>query len=295
MLDGVAVTLFCLADKFTRGLSMHPSATAASVLPPGHRDLAGAIVEGFLAGRAVIAVISAPGAAYKPVIDAALGALAEQLTRIVRVEETSISRLGPSVSVMDQLSESATDDGAETGKGSDGSADPVAAINRGLEMLRRHSFGERRRLLVVESAHTLSPQALDQLTRLTMAGPPELPTQMLFVGAAIFWHQLQPAVFEETRRRIGVPLLVLPPSTTRGDALTATSISNPQTRDERQKRRTRFSRRGIFAVLVLIGVAFMVCGLLLADRDLRNKLLAQSSALWTALKDRIHAWRSNGP
>ena len=128
---------------------MHPSATPISSLPSGHQDLARAIVDGLLAGRPIIAVIDVPGIASKPVIDAALSALEEQQTRIVRVEENSISVLGPPISAMDRLSEFAAADAQNT-NGRNASPDFVAQIKRALRVLGYRPFGERRRLLVVE-------------------------------------------------------------------------------------------------------------------------------------------------
>ena len=141
---------------------MHPSATPISSLPFGHQDLARAIVDGLLAGRPVMAVIDVPGIASKPVIDAALSALEEQQTRIVRVEENSISVLGPPISAMDRLSEFAAAD-AEGTNGRNASPDLVAQIKRGLRVLGYRPFGERRRLLVVELVQFVPPETIGRI------------------------------------------------------------------------------------------------------------------------------------
>ena len=265
---------------------MHPSATPISSLPSGHQDLARAIVDGLLAGRPVIAVIDVPGIASKPVIDAALSALEEQQTRIVRVEENSISVLGPPISAMDQLSEFAAAD-AESTNGRNASPDLVAQIKRGLRVLGYRPFGERRRLLVVESVQFVPPETLEQLARLTIAGPPELPMQMLFVGDATYWHGLQAAKFEDARQRIGVPLIVLP-ATGSGEATVATAPAS-DTRSVNKRRTTGARRSGrALALIILVGIVFVVLGILLADSDLRHEVFPQILTLWTALGERVH-------
>ncbi len=264
---------------------MHPSATAISNLPVGHQDLARAIVEGFLAGRSVIAVINGPDVTCKPVIDAVLRVLGDRLTRIVRVEETSLSRVGPPVPAIDQLSDAGEAD-ARNAAGSDAPPDPPALINGGLRMLSRPPFGERRRLLVVEAAQTHPSEALEQLARMTLTGPPELPIQMLFVGDPTYWHRLQAAKFEDTRQRIGVPFMALPPGGSEGAPFTAPPSNNPSSV---QRPPQRIRRRGrALAVFILLGAVLGIYGVLQADTDLRDWLLAHILPLWTAFADRVH-------
>ncbi len=264
-------------------MSSAPASSAAiSSLPSGQQDVVNALVDGFVAGRSVITVVSLPGVACKPIIEAALIALGEQRTRIARVEESSISFFGPPISAMDQLSVAAEAEAEDKARG-DAAPDPVAVINRALKVLGCNPFGERRRLLVIKSIQALAPEALEELARLTMTGPPEIPTQMLFVGDAAYWHRLQAARFEETRRRIGIPFVVLQPTAPPKAAATMAVSSHPE---PAKRRLTRSNRRRLgLALLILIGTALGIVGLLKADPDLSNRLLAQMSRVWPALVD----------
>jgi hypothetical protein len=265
---------------------MHPAATAISNLPLGHQDLAGAIVEGFLAGRPVIAVINSPGVQDKPLIDAVLGTLADRLTRVVRVEEGSASRLGPPIAAIDELLEGGEADTSDTTSG-DVPAKPLSPVDLGLKMLGCRSSGERRRLLVIESVHLLSPDVFEQLARLAETGPPELPVQMLLVGDATYWHMLQAAKFEHMRQRIGVPLMVLPSLELTDTALTPAQPSVARSTGDQGTRRVRRPRRAV-VIVVLLAAVLSIIGVLQANADLRDALLAQISPIWTALIDRIH-------
>ena len=267
-------------------LSVPPSATAVFSLPCGQQDVAKAIVDGFLAGRSVITVVNLPGVACKPIIEAALTSLGEQRTRIARVEESSISFFGPPISAMDQLSVASEAD-AENKTRSDAAPDPVAVINRALKVLGCNPFGEKRRLLVIESMQALAPEAVEELARLTMTGPPEIPTQMLFVGDAAYWHRLQAAKFEEIRRRIGIPLVVLPPTRPAKANSAAAASPNPGIAEEQPTGPRR--RRLTLAPVILVGAALGIFGLLKADPDLSNRLLAQMLTLWTAFVDRARS------
>lgn len=265
---------------------MHPTATVISTLPLGHQDLARAIVEGFLAGRPVIAVINSPNVQDKPLIDAVLGALADKLTRIVRVEEESASRLGPPIAAIDQLFEGGEADTRDTTSG-EAPAKPLSPIDLGLKMLGCRPSGERRRLLVIESVHLLSPVVFEQLARLTETGPPELPMQMLLVGDATYWHTLQAAKFEHMRQRIGVPLMVLPSLELKDTSLTPAPSSVARSTGDQEARRVRRPGRAV-VIVVLLAAVLSIIGVLQVNADLRNGILAQISPIWTALIDRIH-------
>ena len=265
---------------------MHSSATAISNLPLGHQALAKAILEGFLVGRPFIAVINSPGVQDKLLVDAVLGALADKLTRIVRVEEGSASRLGPPIAAIDELFEGREADTGDVTSG-EAPAKPPSPIDLGLKMIGCRPSGEQRRLLVIESVHLLSPDVFEQLARLTETGPPELPVQMLLVGDATYWHTLQAAKFERMRQRIGVPLMVLPSLELTDTTLTPAQPSVARSTGDQEARRVRRLRRAV-VIVVLLAAVLSIIVVLQANADLRDGLLAQISAIWTALIDRIH-------
>jgi hypothetical protein len=204
----------------------------------------------------------------------------------VRIEEGSTSRLGPPIAAIDELLEGGEADAGDTTSG-DAPAKPLSPIDLGLKMLGCRPSGERRRLLVIESAHLLSPDVFEQLARLTETGPPELPMQMLLVGDATYWHTLQAARFEHMRQRIGVPLMVLPSLELKGTSLTPSPPSVARSTDDQRARRVRRPGRAV-AIVVLLAAVLSIIGVLQVNADLRNGLLAQISPLWTALIDGIH-------
>lgn len=252
-------------------MSMAPS--AMSDLGARHRDVTGAVVEGVMTGRPVIAVVNAPGLACKPVVDAAVIALEQYRSRIVRVDHGSVVRLGPPVSALDHMAEEAEAD-AKSQTGAQSTADPVALLNQALKMLARHPSGEKRRLLVIEAAHLYQSQTLDQIVHLTTSGPPELPIQVLLAGEPTYWHGLQAPNCEETRRRMGVPLLVLPQWEPKQDVQVAGPTSNTSEVDQRAtKRGHKLGRSG--ALLALLGAVLLICGVLWADLEVRSRFVAR--------------------
>lgn len=268
-----------------RDAPMHPSSSAISNLPLGQQDLARAIVEGFLTGRVAIAVISAPGVQSKPLMDAVLDVLADKLTRIVKVEETSMSRLGPPIATIDQLLEGGEVVASDM-TGSDAPTKPLSPIDLGQKMLGCRPSGERRRLLVIETVHLLSSDAFEQLACLTEAGPPELPLQMLLLGDADYWYRLQGTKFENLRQRIGVPLMILPSLGSEETSITGTRLSNTQLLAQQQARRVRRPGR-VWALIILLGAILIIFGLLRTDSELRDQLLTLVSPVWAAFVDRL--------
>jgi hypothetical protein len=228
--------------------------------------------------------VNGPGLSCKPLVDAAVIALAQQRWRIVRVDQASVTRLGPPVSALDQLVEQAEAD-ATPQTGAEATPDALALVNQGLKMLARHPSGENGRLLVIEAAHLYQPQALDQVVRLTTMGPPELPIQVLLAGEPTYWHGLQVPNFQEMRQRIGVPLLVLPKWKPEQGLPIASPTSNASSVDQRA------TNHGIpgrpWLLFALLGVMLIICGVLWADPDLRGRLLAPVLTGWTTVMSRI--------
>jgi hypothetical protein len=220
------------------------SATALSGHSGASQDLVGPVVDRLLGGRPVIALVNEPGLDCKPIVTAITDVLEAQLTRIVFVEENAVRRRGPVISALDQMAEAAEQESDELTGG--GPVDRASIVNRGLKMLTRHPSGEKRRLLVLESAHVYPPEMLDQLARLTGIGPPERRMQLLLVGDPLFWHTLQAPKFEEARLRIGVPFLALPSV---GAAASAASPAPPPA----PARRVQHARRAALAAVVLLG------------------------------------------
>jgi hypothetical protein len=111
--------------------------------------------------------------------------------------------------------------------------------------------------------------------------------QMLLVGDATYWHTLQAARFEHMRQRIGVPLMVLPSLGLKDTSLTPTPPSVARSTGDQEARRVRRPGRAV-AIVILLAAVLSIIGVLQANADLRNGLLAQISPIWTALIDGIH-------